>query len=93
MQPTPPPVVKFAHASLARVWCAADAGCYLLAEPVSLARRLMERGDPEKFAYAKTRLELIEQLPFPKVDTSAISAGLAADRVADKIREWVADAA
>ena len=66
---------------------------YLVADSASLERRLMERGDPEKLAYAKTRLELIDQLPFPKIDTSNISAEVATERVAEKIHEWVVGAA
>jgi energy-coupling factor transporter ATP-binding protein EcfA2 len=63
---------------------------YLVASPESLERRLIERGEPERVPYAKTRLELIQELPFPRIETSNISAAAAADRVADKIRVWVA---
>lgn len=63
---------------------------YLVASPESLEQRLIERGEPEKIPYAKTRLQLINELPFPRVDTSHISAAEAADRIADDIRAWVA---
>jgi len=66
---------------------------YLVANPESLERRLIERGEPEKIPYAMTRLELIEELPFPRIDTSNISAASAADRVANKIQDWVAGGA
>jgi len=63
---------------------------YLVASPEALERRLIERGEPEKIPYAKTRLELISELPYPRVDTSRISAAEAADRIADRIQDWVA---
>src|SRR4029453_15654042 len=63
---------------------------YLVASPESLEQRLIERGEPEKVPYAKTRLELINELPFPRIDTSRISAAEAADRIADNIRDWIA---
>ena len=63
---------------------------YLVASPESLERRLIERGEPEKIPYAKSRLELISELPYPSVDTSNISAAAAADRIADRIQDWVA---
>jgi hypothetical protein len=63
---------------------------YLVASPESLEQRLIERGEPGKIPYARTRLELINELPFPKVDTSSISAAEAADRIADNIRDWIA---
>lgn len=63
---------------------------YLVASPESLEQRLIDRGEPGKISYARTRLELINELPFPRVDTSNISAAEAADRVAARIRDWVA---
>ena len=63
---------------------------YLVASPDSLEQRLIERGEPEKIPYARTRLELINELPYPRVDTSNISAAEAADRIAGNIQEWVA---
>lgn len=65
---------------------------YLVASPESLEQRLIERGEPEKISYAKTRLELINELPFPRVDISNISAAEAAERIAGNIRDWVAGA-
>jgi len=66
---------------------------YLVASPEALERRLIERGEPEKVPYAKSRLELIEELPFPRIDTSDISALSAADHIAEKIHHWVAGGA
>jgi hypothetical protein len=63
---------------------------YLVAGSESLEQRLIERGEPEKIPYAKTRLELINDLPFAKIDTSGISATEAADRIERNIREWLA---
>ncbi len=65
---------------------------YLVATPASLEKRLIERGEPEKIHYSKTRLELIEQLPYAKVDSSNISAASASDRIADKIQDWIVGA-
>jgi len=61
---------------------------HVVASPETLERRLVARGDPEKLPYARTRLELIRQLPFPRIDTSDLSPTTAADRVAAAILEW-----
>ena len=59
---------------------------YLVASPEVLEKRLIERGEPEKISYAKTRLELIEKLPYAKVDTSNISAS---DSIVEKVQNWI----
>lgn len=54
---------------------------YLVADPAILEQRLVARGRPDLVAYAMTRLELIEALPFPKIDTSALSPEAVADAI------------
>lgn len=43
---------------------------YLISTPEALKSRLLERREPQKLAYSLTRLELIQALPFPKLDTT-----------------------
>ena len=54
---------------------------YLICSREALDARLRQRGEPEKLAYALSRLELIEDLPFPKIDTT----NLTPDEVAEEI--------
>ena len=61
---------------------------HLVASRDALERRLAERGEPEKLKYALGRLELIEQLPFARIDTSRLSADAAAACVTAAIQEW-----
>jgi energy-coupling factor transporter ATP-binding protein EcfA2 len=61
---------------------------HLVASPGTLERRLVARGEGEKTAYAMSRLELILQLPFTRIDTSDISPATAADRVAAALFDW-----
>ena len=62
---------------------------YLVASPQSLERRLSNRAESAKLPYAKTRLELIDELPFSRIDTTNISAASAADRVTAEIQRWI----
>jgi len=43
---------------------------YLISTPEQLKKRLASRGDLARLEYSRSRLELIEALPFPKIDTS-----------------------
>src|SRR5262245_4415024 len=61
---------------------------HLVARPPSLERRLAARGDLETLDYAVGRLEMIEQLPFPRIETSDLSAETVADLVAATIQDW-----
>ncbi len=54
---------------------------YLISSPEALENRLEERGEPEKLAYALTRLELIDDLPFPKLDTTDLCPAEVADQI------------
>ncbi len=58
---------------------------YLVSSPEALESRLLARGEPDKLAYALTRLELIDALPFPKLDTTDLNSNQVADQVADRI--------
>ena len=46
---------------------------YLVSTLAEIKRRLHKRGDEEHYEYSKTRLELINSLPFPKIDTSRMT--------------------
>ena len=54
---------------------------YLPCSGETLEARLKQRGEPEKLAYALSRLELIGELPFPTIDT--------ADRQPDEVVEHI----
>ena len=58
---------------------------YLISSPDALESRLRERGEPEKLAYSLTRLELIEALPFTKLDTTDLTS----DEVAIQIGKMI----
>lgn len=58
---------------------------YLIADPRTLEARLKERGEPERVDYSLTRLELIQALPFPKIDTTNLMPDDVASRVCDEI--------
>ncbi|HIG41337.1 MAG: hypothetical protein ABGY96_12485 [bacterium] len=58
---------------------------YLVATPKCLEERLSSRGDLDRLEYAKSRLELIENLLFPKIDTS----GKTKAQVVDEILQYV----
>ncbi|MEM7283337.1 MAG: hypothetical protein AAF438_17100 [Pseudomonadota bacterium] len=60
---------------------------YLLADPEILETRLRERGDSDKVEYALSRLELIEALPFTKLDTSHLTPDQVADHVCQEITQ------
>jgi len=66
---------------------------YLVASPKSLEQRLSDRGESAKLPYAKSRLELIDELPFSRIDTTNITAASAADRVTAEIQGWISGGA
>ncbi|MGI9328080.1 MAG: AAA family ATPase [Pseudomonadales bacterium] len=58
---------------------------YLIASPDSLKQRLSGRQDSHKLEYALSRLELIQNLPFPKIDTTHLSPTEVVDALAGHI--------
>ena len=58
---------------------------YLVAAPEILAARLTERGDAGRTAYALSRLELIQALPFTKLDTSHLNPTQVVERICQAI--------
>jgi deoxyadenosine/deoxycytidine kinase len=54
---------------------------YLTCSRASLEARLRQRGEPEKLAYAMTRLKLIQDLPFPKLDTTDLDPNDVAEQI------------
>jgi ABC-type cobalamin/Fe3+-siderophores transport system ATPase subunit len=58
---------------------------YLISSPEALEARLLARGQPELLAYGLTRLELIEELSFPKLDTTDLSPTEVADQICTSI--------
>ena len=54
---------------------------YLTCSRDSLEARLRQRGEPEKLAYALTRLDLIQDLPFPKLDTTDLDPNDVAEQI------------
>lgn len=59
---------------------------YLVCSPSHLERRLIKRGEPEKLEYAQSRLSLIMDLPYLKIDSSELSPQRAADAICKEIR-------
>ena len=58
---------------------------HLVASPAALKRRLEKRHNLHRLDYSLSRLRLIENLPFPKVDTSE----MASEEVADQLTELI----
>ena len=58
---------------------------YLVADPETLEVRLKERGEPDRIEYALSRLELIESLPFTKIDTTNLSCEQVVDAICQEI--------
>ena len=58
---------------------------YLVADEMTLYKRLQERGEPELLEYARSRLHLIQALSFPKIDTSHLTPEAVAARVREHI--------
>ena len=54
---------------------------YLVAEPQILRSRLVRRSDGDKFEYSKSRLELINKLPFTRIDTTNLNPEQVAESV------------
>ena len=59
---------------------------YLVASADILRQRLAARGDDDRFEYSVTRLDLIEALPFARIDTSDLDAAQVADLLEVEIR-------
>ena len=58
---------------------------YLIASREALQQRLANRQDSDWFDYSISRLELINQLPYPKIDTTHLSPAEVADQIATHI--------
>lgn len=58
---------------------------YLTADPETLRARLNARGEAEKLDYALGRLALIDDLPYPKIDTTDLAPQEVAERVVQHI--------
>ncbi len=54
---------------------------YLTCSGEALEARLGQRGEPEKLAYGLSRLELIDQLPYPKIDTTNLGPEEVVERI------------
>lgn len=54
---------------------------YLIASPEALQHRLENRQDSDRFDYSISRLELINQLSYPKIDTTQLSPAEVADQI------------
>ena len=59
---------------------------YLVALPDVLEARLASRNSLDRLEYSISRLELIEKLPYPKIDTTDLSPSEVVDKVLDHIR-------
>ena len=59
---------------------------YLVASPEALRQRLGGRNSLDRLEYSISRLELIQQLPYPKIDTTELSPTDVANRVLEHIR-------
>lgn len=59
---------------------------YLVASPDVLMQRLRSRGAADRWEYSVSRLELIRELPYPKIDASELEPADVANRVLDHIR-------
>ncbi len=63
---------------------------YLTADEASLEQRLQSRGHPDRIDYSISRLRLIEELPYPKLDTTRLTPQEAAEWVRGQIRKELA---
>lgn len=59
---------------------------YLTSTMAEIRRRLHKRGDEERVEYSKTRLALIDSLPFTKIDTSRMTPEMVATAIISHIR-------
>ena len=59
---------------------------YLTASPEALRVRLESRNELHRLDYSISRLELIEKLPYPKIDTTGLSPDDVVARVVEHIR-------
>lgn len=57
---------------------------YLVCDQEVLRARLASRGDPALFEYALSRLQLINELPYEKIDTSSIETSVLADVISKR---------
>ena len=60
---------------------------YLVSDEATLEKRLRQRGESDRLEYSISRLHLIENLPFRKIDTSEIDPIEVAQRVKKAIDE------
>lgn len=60
---------------------------YLVSDPETLRDRLKARGEPDRIEYALTRLELIQALPYTKLDTTDLNPGQVVERICKEISE------
>jgi len=58
---------------------------YLTSTMAEIKRRLHKRGDEDRYEYSKTRLALIDSLPFTKIDTTQMTPGMVATAIMDHI--------
>ena len=58
---------------------------YLTSAIAEIKRRLLTRGDEHLYEYSKTRLDLIDSLPFTKIDTSEMVPETVATAIIDHI--------
>lgn len=58
---------------------------YLTATEEAIEKRLAHRMDQDRLEYSRTRLELINALPFTRIDTTNLSPNKVADQVKDII--------
>ena len=57
---------------------------YLTATKEELKHRLCARGDENRFAYSLSRLELINSLPYKKIDTTSLRPEAVADEIVSR---------
>ena len=62
---------------------------YLVADEKVLEDRLRQRGDIDRLEYSVSRLRLIDELPFAKIDTSKLNPVEVAERVKNHVQAGV----
>ena len=66
--------------------CDAIHQLYLVASPDALQARLDSRNSLDRLEYSISRLKLIENLPYPQIDTTNLSPNDVADRIVEYLR-------
>jgi dephospho-CoA kinase len=59
---------------------------YLVASPEAIRARLDSRGSLDRLEYSISRLQLIQKLPYPQIDTTDLSPVEVVDRILSHIR-------